>query len=116
MAITYFNRKAGMKLETEAEGELTADGSEQDVAVCSDIAILSGYISMSKMGVGDTIAVKQYIMVNSSEELYAQDTYSGPQIELLHFQSRAFKDTTRITLQQTAGTYKTFNYEFVKEV
>ena len=104
-----------MKLETVCEGELTTDGSEQDVAVCSDIAILSGYISMSKMGAGDTIIVKQYIMVNSSEELYAQDTFSGPQVELLHFQSRAFKDT-RITLQQTAGSYKTFDYEFVKEV
>ena len=105
-----------MKLETVAEGELTADGSEQNVVVCSDIAILSGYISMSKMGVADTIAVKQYIMVNGSEELYAQDAFSGQQIELLHFQSRAFKDTTRITLQQTAGSYKTFDYEFIREV
>ncbi len=105
-----------MKLETVAEGELTADGSEQNVVVCNDIAILSGYISMSKMQGGDTILVKQYIIVNGSEELYAQDTYSGPQVELLHFQSRAFKDNTRITLQQTAGSYKTFNYEFVKEV
>ena len=105
-----------MKLETVAEGELTADGSEQDVVVCIDLAILSGYISMSKMQVGDTMIVKQYIKVNGTDELYAQDTYSGPQIELLHFQSRAFKDTTRITLQQTAGPYKTFDYEFIREV
>jgi len=55
-------------------------------------------------------------MINSSSELYAQDTFSGPQNELLHFQSRAFKDTTRVTLQQTAGSYKTFDYEFVREV
>ncbi len=116
MSIAIFNRKMGMKLEIVAEGKLTADGSEQNVVFCSEIAILSGYISMSKMGGGDIIAVKQYIMVNGSEELYAQDAYSGPQVELLHFQRRAFKDATRITLQQTAGSYKTFDYEFGKEV
>jgi len=48
-----------MKLEAVAEGELTADGSEQDVVTCACLAILSGYISMSKMDVGDTIVVKQ---------------------------------------------------------
>ncbi len=116
MSIAIFNRKMGMKLEVVAEDILTADGSEQNIAVCSSMAILSGYISMSKMEGGDTIIVKQYIMVNASEELYAQDSYAGLQVELLHFQSRAFKDNTRVTLQQTAGSYKTFDYEFVKEV
>ena len=106
-----------MKLEVAAEGELTADGSEQDLLISSTLAILTGYVSMSKMEAGDTIVIKQYIMVNSSEELYHQATYSGiPSEPLIHFQSRAYKDQMRITLQQTAGTYKTYDYEFVKEV
>lgn len=117
MSLTILNRKAGMKLEPVAEGKLTAAGTEQDVVVCEDLAILTGYISMSKMQLGDEIVVRQYVKVNNEEELYHQETYSGvPAEPLINFQPRAHKDKIRITLQQTAGSYKDFNYEFVREV
>lgn len=117
MGIAYFNRKVGMKLEVVAEGALTADGSEQDLVVCDNLAILTGYTSMSEMVAGDTIIIKQYMTVNGHEELYHQETYSGvPTEPIIHFQSRPHKDRTRITLQQVAGPYKIFNYEFVREV
>jgi len=117
MGLAIFNRKVGMRLEVVAEGALVADGSEQVMVESPDLAILTGWISLSNLQGGDTIIIRQYVWVNTVKELYAQETFSGAQPEaLLHISRRAHKDKTQITLQQTAGSYRSFDYEFVREV
>lgn len=118
MGITIFNRKAGMKIETVAEGTLTADGSEQTVVEDGvGPAILSGFINVKNLQLGDSVAVKAYAMVNGTYGLYGQDTYAGAQPEpVLRISGIRYKDQLKITLQQTAGSYRGFDYEFVREV
>jgi len=118
MGITIFNRKAGMKIEIVAEGSLTADGSEQIIVEDGPgPAILSGFINLENLQAGDSVLVKAYAMVNRTYGLYGQDTYAGAQPEpVLRINGIAYKDKMKITLQQTAGTYRGFDYEFVREV
>jgi len=107
-----------MRLEPLAEGNLSADGSEQTIVESDDgLAILSGFISLKELDTGDTVVVRGYAWINNHYGLYGQDTYSGAQPEpALRFTGIRFKDKFLVTLQQTAGSYKSFDYEFMKEV
>jgi len=106
-----------MKLEPLSEGTLTADGTEQIVVESMILAILAGWLVMDKMEAGDTITIKQYVSVNGTYQLYAQEPYSNVQTEpVLHISPRVHRDRIKITLQQTTGPYKTFDYEFTREV
>lgn len=118
MSTKYFNRKVGMKIEPVAEGAKTADGSEQKVVEDSaGPAILSGFISLKNLQGGDSVTVRAYAMVNGTYGLYGQDTYTGAQTEpVLRINGIRYKDKIKITLQQTAGSYRSFDYEFVREV
>ena len=44
-------------------GTLTADGTEQTVISDTDDKFFGGYISMENMASGDSITVRQYILV-----------------------------------------------------
>lgn len=118
MSTKYFNRKAGMKIETIAEGTLTANGSEQKVVEDGvGPAILSGFINIKNLQGGDSVTVKAYARVNGTYGLYGQDTYGGIQAEpVLRINGIRYKDKLKITLQQTAGSYRGYDYEFVREV
>lgn len=106
-----------MKLEPVAEGKLTANGTEQTMVECPDLAILEGFVNLGNMQAGDSIIIRQYVMINSNYTLYAQETYNGVTTEpALHITPRAHKDKTKITLEQTAGSYRDYDYEFVREV
>jgi len=117
MGIAIFNRGVGMKIVPLAEGVLIADGNEQVVVEATDGAgILSGFISMTKMEPGDTMVVRAYAWINYHYALYAQNTYSDTQIETaLRFTGIRYKDKLKITLQQTTGPYRSYDYEFVRE-
>lgn len=118
MGLTVFNRSAGMKIEVVAEGALTADGSEQMIVEDGPgPAILSGFINLENLQGGDSVIIRAYAMVNGVYGLYGQDTYSGAQTEpVLRLNGIRYKDKLKITLQQTAGSYRSFDYEFVREV
>ncbi len=117
MAIAIFNRKAAMKLEPLAEGTLTADGSEQTVVESTTgVGILSGFISLKNLDTADTIIIRAYAWINGHYGLYGQDSYTGIQPEpALRFTGIRFKDKFKVTLEQSQGTYRDFDYEFVKE-
>lgn len=106
-----------MSLEKHAAGTLTANGTEQMVTEIIEPSRFSGYISLAKMETGDTIVIRQYVrLLNGAYERYASETYSGVQDNpVLYFTPKEIASALRITLQQTAGTFKTFDYLFLKE-
>lgn len=117
MALVKYNTKVGMKLEPVVEGTLIADGTEQTLVENDVLSLLTGYLSLDNMQAGDSVIIRQYVRINGVYTLYASETFSGVQTEPgLHFQTRPTKDNSKITLQQTAGGYRSFDYEFVREV
>jgi len=117
MAITYFNRKAGMKLELVAEGILNADGSEQTLVEDVQLSNLSGFVSLANMEAGDTVTIRQYVDLKNGYKLYADGTYNDAQIQpAICITPKTSNTQMKITLQQTAGIYRNFAYEFNREV
>ena len=117
MALNIINRKYGMKLELVAEGTLTADGSEQTFVEDIVLSNLSGFIDLVQLQGGDTIIVRQYVDFNGGYRLYAEESYSGVQVQpALCITPRTSNTKIKVTLQQTAGAFRQFKYEFNREV
>jgi len=103
------------------EGTLTADGTEQTVVEETGTLEfkLDGYIDLSNLASGDTVVVREYMKVksNGSYVKYAEETYSGSQpLPLLHIITKPARYGLKITLQQTSGTYRSFDYQFFKRM
>jgi len=103
------------------EGTLTADGTEQTVVEATGTLEfnLDGYIDLSNLASGDTVVIREYMMIKSGGGYvkYAEESYSGVQsIPLLHIVTKPARYGLKITLQQTAGTYRSFDYQFFKRI
>jgi hypothetical protein len=119
---TLIDRLARMEaFDDPIEGSITMDGSEQTV-VLDEIAgnpqrFLEGYVDLSPMASGDTIVVRQYMKISATGDYvkYAEETYSNAQtIPLLYVTTKPGRYGIKITVQQTAGTYRTFTYQFFR--
>jgi len=116
------DRLASMEaFDTPIEGTLTADGTEQTI-VLDEISgnpqrFLEGYIDLSNMASGDTVVIRYYVSLTSPVDYkkYAEETYSGAQsLPLLYITTKPARYGIKVTLQQTAGTYRTFKYQFFR--
>jgi len=120
LLIMYILRRATrMVLEEHAVGTLTADGTEQDVTELTVLGTLEGWIDLANMTSGDTVTIREYARIreDGAYRLYDSADYSGAQVKpALHVVKLPTKYGIKVTLQQTAGVYKTFNYNFFKEV
>jgi len=99
------------------EGTITADGTEQVVIEITELMNIEGYIDLSNLASGDTVIIRIYVKVKDGGdyEKHAEETYSGAQtLPLLFIQPRPAKYGLKITLQQTAGTYRNYDYQFFK--
>jgi len=106
-------------LEEVSVGTLTADGLEQTVAELTVLGTLEGYIDLANMQAGDTVIIREYVRLKSggTYRLYASSTYSDAQSEpALHVVKLPTKYGVRVTLQQTAGVNRTYDYNFFREV
>lgn len=106
-------------LEIEKEGSITADGTEQTVWETTTVNVYSGYVDLSGMQAGDTVVIRLYKVIQSGGAYRKIDeiTLSGeqetpifPLMELINFYG------VKLTLQQTAGTYRTFRYLILRRV
>lgn len=117
MGIVTYNRKEAMKLEPVARGKITADGSEQTLVEDTLLSNLSGFVDLTQMQPGDTVTIRQYVDMNGGYKLYADETYNDAQIQpAVYITAKTSNTKMKITLQQTAGTYREFSYEFNREV
>ncbi|MEM2249936.1 MAG: hypothetical protein QXO00_02385 [Candidatus Bathyarchaeia archaeon] len=101
------------------EGVLTADGTEQTLIEASGLLSLEGYVDLSAMTTGDTVTLTRYVKIQQDGEYkrHATETYTGPQADpLVRFPFIAGYYGIKVTLKQTSGTYKTFPYQFFKEM
>ena len=98
------------------EGNLSADGTEQTLLEFSDVGRISGYVDLSEMGVGDTVYIRQYVLVNGVYQRYASEPYTGIQADpAIYITPKETDKGLRITLQQTAGTLKNYDNRFTLE-
>lgn len=108
----------GENISLLAEGTVTADGSEQGVVEYLSIGRVAGYIDASGMASGDTVVVRQYARIADGGSFlkYKQETYSGASDDpALYVHSKESRWGIRVTIQQTAGTYREYGYSFVVE-
>lgn len=110
--------EAGVKVEMVAHGSVVADGTEQVVAelVSDKPARFHGWLNLNNMDAGDKVTIRTYtrdeggVYRRHAVEIYA-DVLEQPMINLIPKLTQAY----RITLEQTAGTYRSFDYRFFKE-
>jgi hypothetical protein len=109
---------APILLKVIARGTLLADGSEQAVAeYAGAVALVSGYLDLSNMVEGDSVTVRSYVRIREGGEyvLYRSETFYGrPPEPALYLLPRLVGYAFKVTLQQTAGAFKNFDYLFVK--
>jgi len=104
-----------------AKGTLVADGTEQTVveyvASGDELAKISGYLDLQNMVAGDEIIIRVYVKMlpDADYKLLHSYDFSGKQEEpALYFLPKLSGYAFKVTLQQTSGTYKSFNYLFTR--
>ncbi len=120
--VSLFNQileRMAPKLSKIGSGILEADGTEQPVFEHEEAEpfIISGYINLKNMEVGDTVTINQYVKLSEDEDytLYLGETYTNSQTEpLKHVDKLPTIKGIKITLQQTSGTLKAYSWEFYK--
>lgn len=108
---------AGAGLEEVAVGTLTADGTEQTLLESNSMGTFEGWIDLSNMASGDTVVIKVNAKLKSggSYRQYDSASYSDAQTNpAVHITRLTTKYGIKITLQQTAGTNRTYDYNFLK--
>jgi hypothetical protein len=106
-------------LEEHSVGTLTADGTEQTVTELTVLGTLEGHIDLSNMASGDTVRIREYIRMKTggAYQLYDSVDYSGALAQpALHMVKLPARYGVRITLQQTAGVNRDYDYNFFREV
>lgn len=105
-----------MAFRTSARGELVADGSEQPVLEISKAGRFSGYVTLRNMLAGDTVVMKQYFKVGGQYDVYWAETYTGAQENPVQYVTpKESVSGMKVTLEQSAGTLRTFPFEFIVE-
>lgn len=101
------------------EGTIIADGTEQTVIEAAGLMKLEGYVDLSAMTEGDTVILRRYVKITAdgNYKLHGEETYVGVQAQpLIRFPPLAGCYGIKVTLKQTMGTYKSFNYQFFFKV
>lgn len=103
----------------EANGTLVADGTEQTVKeILATVNKLHAFIDFTAMQAGDTVVARQYMKIKAAGAFikYAEETYTGVQsLPMLYIQTKPAKDGIRVTLQQTAGTNRSYDWQTFQE-
>jgi len=106
------------KLKAIKSGNLHADGAEQVLLEFVGVATVSGYVDLSEMQAGDTVIIRQYIMLTMGKEYqkYAQESYVGAQEQpMIYITPKKSDNALKVTLQQATGLFKNFDNNFIGE-
>lgn len=104
-------------LRKVAEGTILTDGSEQTVFEYTGLGVIQGYIDLQNMADGDEVIIRVYTKIKADGEYkkYASDRFIGVQEEpALYILPRLSVYAFKVTIQQVAGTPKSFDYVFVR--
>jgi hypothetical protein len=103
------------KFREDIRGTLTADGSEQTIReLTRQVQEVSAYIDVTNMAADDITVVRTYLKVKSGGSYinFAIKTLGGNQSpDLLHvIAAPSTQYGFKLTLQQTAGTNRDYDY------
>jgi len=105
--------------EVLAEDVLTADGTVQTLVEAEGLGLYYGLLSLDKMDMADKVVVETWVRVVSGGawRRYARMEYAGRQDDpcLVWFPVLA-RYGFKVTLEQVAGVYKTYEYGFYRRV
>ena len=110
-----------MVLKVLSEGTLKTNGQEQilvEFAGRNYAVTVVGYVDLSNMESGDIITIREYLKITEGGDYkkYAEQTYEGVQDNpIVYITSKEAKYGLKVTLQQTAGSYKSFPFQFFYE-
>jgi hypothetical protein len=93
------------------------DGTEQTIFESTELGEYSGYIFLDKLQAGDTVVVKIYVKDVNDEayKKWLEDSFSDAlSCTALRMEPMIGKVGVKVTLQQTAGTYRTVNHMWFK--
>lgn len=96
------------------DSTLTTDGTVQTLlsyTPSSEPRFISGWLDLFNMSVGDTIV----IITTVNEKQHLKETYSNQAgLPMIYFEPRPIgvDDTYTITIQRTAGTDRSYGYQF----
>ena len=105
-------------LREEGSGTVAADGSEQTVREYVGLGKLHIYLDLAAMQAGDTTMIRQYMKIKAggAYRKYAEETYSGVQtMPLLSIVMKPAKDGVMVSLQQTAGVNRSYDWQTLVE-
>lgn len=100
-------------------GTLTADGTEQTIDTLTPAApgVVFWYIDLENMVSGDTVVIRERVDVDGdgTYEIFNTYTYTDAQVAPVISQSENLMTDTglpvRITLEQTAGTNRSYPWQ-----
>jgi hypothetical protein len=105
-------------LKIIGKGTILTDGTEQTIIEYKGtVSLISGYIDLTNMEEGDITTIKSYAKIREDGEyvLYRTETFTGKHPEpALYLLPRLAGYAYKVTIQQTAGPYKNYDYLFVK--
>lgn len=103
----------------EASGTLTATGSEDTIKeITATINKLHCFIDLTNIEAADSITVRQYMTIKAagSPVKYAEEVYAGVQsLPMLYIITKPARYGIKITLEQTAGTNRDYDWETFQE-
>lgn len=110
----------GSRLISLGTGNIVTDGTEQTLVEEPGgmVSQVLGYVDLVNLAGGDTVMMKLYAKVKDGGQwrAYHEENYAGVQaLPLVYVTKKPEHYGLKVTLQQTAGSYKTFEYNFLKE-
>lgn len=101
----------------DGTGTLSATGSEdtiREITGGSTDVKLHAYIDLTNMAPGDSITVREYMTIKAagSPIKYAQEVYTDAQaLPMLHIITKPARYGIKVTLEQTAGTNRDYDWQ-----
>jgi len=111
-----------LQLQHLGSGKMLADGSEQILFefVCITPFKIEGYVNLKNMADGDTVKIGEFIRLGINDKeyaLYDDHDYKDKQAKpMVYVKPKPSIYGAKITLQQLAGLFKVFEWEFYKGV
>jgi len=101
--------------------KLTALDVEVEVFSVSDdrVMMVTGYVDLSEMQSGDTVVLREHIAIEpyGTPKGFTTVSYSDAQTDpIVCFPLKVIRGGYKVTIKQTAGTPRSFKYQFIKFV
>lgn len=106
------------KLDAFLDDSISMNGTEQTILEYSKVARIMGYLDLTNLQEGDVVVIRQYLRMKpaSPYRKCEEASYSGPQDPpVVYLKPKESDYGHKITVQQTMGSLKGFDFNFIRE-